>query len=164
MIMRVSQIMGKMEPSDTEIRNWINEGWKFTRRTRKGHIYITRRMGANKERGLGPFKQALWDRIEKIKRGPDEPHRETDPMSLFYSLVEVNRAILNSLDCLHRDNGGYCTYWRWDQDNSLLRYRGDLEIKEIKDEGKPVYLFHAQAKYCGGCNAYVSSRMKVSTT
>jgi len=164
MIMRVSQILGKREPSDEEIRNWIKEGWKFTKRTRKGHIYITRRMGANKERSLGPFKQTLWDRIEKIKREPGEPQKETDPISLFYSLVELNRAFLYPEDCMNKDDEGYCTYWRWSPDYSLLRYRGDLEMKEVRDEGNPVYLFRAHAKYCGGCNAYVSSRMKVSTT
>jgi hypothetical protein len=164
MIMRVSQILGKREPSDEEIRNWIKEGWKFTKRTRKGHIYITRRMGANKERSLGPFKQTLWDRIEKIKREPGEPQKETDPISLFYSLVELNRAFLYPEDCMNKDDEGYCTYWRWSPDYSLLRYRGDLEMKEVRDEGNPVYLFRAHAKYCGGCNAYVSSRIKVSTT
>lgn len=164
MILRVSQILGKIEPSDTEIRNWIKEGWKFTRRTRKGHIYITRRMGANLERSLGPFKQALWDRIKKIKREPGKPPRETDPKNRFYSLVELNRATLSSQDCLHRDDGGYCTYWRWNHDYSLLRFKGDLEMKEVREEGKPVYLFYAHAKYCSGCNAYVSARMKVSTS
>ncbi len=163
MNMRVSQILGKIEPSDEEIRNWIKEGWKFTRRTRKGYIYITRRKGANKERSHGRFQQPLWDRIEKIKRDPGEPPRETDQLSVFYSLVELNRGALNSQNCMNRDDEGYCTYWRWSSNYSLLRYRGDLEMKEVRDEGKPVYLFHAQAKYCGGCNAYVSSRMKVST-
>jgi hypothetical protein len=156
--------LGKIEPSDEEIRNWMKEGWKFTRRTRKGHIYITRRLGANKERSLGPFRQALWDKIEKIKREPGEPHRETDPLSVFYSLVELNRAALNSQDCMNRDDEGYCNYWRWSPDNSLLRHRGDLEMKELMDEGKPVYLFYARATYCKGCNAYVTAKMKVSKT
>ena len=162
MIMRVSQTLGRKDPSDEEIRNWIKEGWKFTRRTRKGHIYITRRMGANIERSLGPFKQELWDRIEKIKREPGEPQGEMDPMSVFYDLLEVIRGELNSIKCLHIDDGGYCTYWRWDSEYSLLRYRGDLEMKEVRDESGPVYLFCAQTKYCSGCNAYISSRMKVS--
>ena len=152
--------MGKIEPSDEEIHSWIKEGWKFTRRSRKGHIYITRRMGANKERSLGPFKQALWDRIEKIKRESGEPHRETDPLCIFYSLVELNRASLNSQNCMNIDDEGYCNYWRWSPDYSLLRYRGDLEMKEVMDEGNPVYLFRAHAKYCGGCNAYVISGWK----
>ncbi len=164
MIIRGPQILGNIDPSDTEIRNWIKEGWKFTRRTRKGHIYITRRMGANIERSLGPFRQALWDRIEKIKREPVELHRETDPLSDFYSLLELNRATLNCQDCLHRDDGGYCTYWRWGPEHSLLGYRGDLEMKEVRDEGTSVYLFYAQFKYCSGCTAYISSRMKVSTS
>jgi hypothetical protein len=47
--------LGKIEPSDEDIRNWIKEGWKFTRRTRKEHIYITRRLGAKIERSLGPL-------------------------------------------------------------------------------------------------------------
>jgi len=160
--MWVSQTLGKKEFSDEEIRNWIKEGWKFTRRTRKGHIYITRRMGANKERSLGSFRQELWDRIENIKRRPGEPKRETDPLGIFYSLVELNRAALNSQDCLHRDDGGYCTYWRWGPDYKFLNYRVDLEMKEVRDESGPVYLFYAQTKYCSGCNAYISSRMKVS--
>ena len=153
-----------MEPSDEEIRNWIKEGWKFTRRTRKGHIYITRRMGANIERSLGPFNQALWDRIEKIKRRLGEPQGETDPMSLFYDLVEVNRATLNSQDCLHRDDGGYCTYWRWSPEYAFLSFRRDLEMKEVRDEGGPVCLFYAHFKYCSGCNTYISSRMNTSRT
>ena len=121
-------------------------------------------MGANKERSLGPFKQALWNRIENIKGEPGEPYRETDQLSVFYGLVELNRASLNSQDCKKRDDERYCTYWRWAPDYSLLRYRGDLEIKEVRDEGNPVYLFYAHARYCSGCNAYVSSRMKVSTS
>lgn len=164
MVIRVSQTLGKIEPSDEEIRNWIKKGWKFYRRTKKGHIYITRRKGANKERGHGRFQQPLWDRIEKIRREPSEPQRETDPLSLFYSLVELNRASLNSQNCLNRDDEGYCTYWRWSHDYPLLRYRGDLEMKEVKDEGNPAYLFRAHAKYCGGCTAYVSARMKVLKT
>jgi hypothetical protein len=161
--MRVSQTLGNKEPSDEEIRNWIKEGWKFTTRTRKGHIYITRRLGANKERSLGPFRQALWDRIEKIKREPGEPHRETDPLRRFYKYVELSRAVLNSEDCMNIDDERYCNYWKWSPDYLWLRYRGDLEMKEVMDEGKPVYLFHARAKYCMGCNAYVSPKMKTST-
>ena len=160
--MWVSQTLGKKEFSDGEILNWIQEGWKFTKRTRKGHIYITRRLGANKERGLGRFNQALWDRIEKIKREP--ARTQTDPLDLFYSLVELNRASLSSLDCMNIDDEGYCTYWRWSQDYGFLRFRGDLEMKEVRDDGNPVYLFHSSAKYCGRCNAYVSSRMKASAS
>jgi hypothetical protein len=164
MITRVSQTLGRKDPSDEEIRNWIKEGWKFTRRTRKGHIYITRRMGANIERSLGPFKQELWDRIEKIKRESGEPQGKMDPMSHFYALLEVIREGLNRRDCLHKDDGGYCTYWRWDSEYSLVRFREDLEIKEVRDESGPVYLFLAHGRYCSGCNAYLNSRMKVSTT
>ena len=83
MITRVSQTLGKMEPSDEEIRDWIKKGWKFTKRPRKGNHYITRRMGANKERSLGRYRQALWDRIERIKREPSEPQPETDPLTIF---------------------------------------------------------------------------------
>ena len=161
-IMWVSHTLGKKEFSDEEIRNWIKEGWKFTKRTRKGHIYITRRLGANKERSLGRFNQALWDRIEKIKRAPDEIPRETDPLDLFYRLVELNRAHVYSLDCRNIDDAGYCTYWRYSQDYYWLRFRGDLKMKEVRDDGNPVYLFQSSAKYCGRCNVYVSSRMKAS--
>jgi hypothetical protein len=154
--------MGSSEPSEEDIRTWIKEGWKFTKRTRKGHVYITRRKGANLERGLGRFKQSLWERIEKISRKPEEPQRETDPLSIFYSLIELNRAALSSQDCMHIDDKGYCTYWRWGPEYSLLRYRGDLVMKKVTDEGKPTYLFHAHTKYCQGCTAYISVKMKVS--
>ena len=148
--------MGKSETSDEDIRNWIKEGWKFTKRTRKGYVYITRRKGANLERGHGRYSQSLWDRIEKISKEPEEPQRETDSLSLFYKLVELNRAVLSSHDCLHRDDEGFCTYWRWDSDYSLLNFRGDLVMKEEIDEGSPVYLFRAQISYCRGCTAYSS--------
>ena len=154
--------MGKMEPTDEELRSWIKEGWKFTKRTRKGHIYITRRKGANIERSLGRFNHTLWNRIEKMLREPEEPDRETDPLSVFYSLVELNRASLKSHDCLHRDNEGYCTYWRGGTEYSLLRFRRNLEMKEVREEGNPAYLFYANIKYCKGCTAYVSSRMRFS--
>ena len=153
--------MGKSEPSEEEIRTWIKEGWKFTKRTRKGHIYITRRKGANVERSLGRFKQSLWERIEKISQKPEESRKETDPLSIFYSLVELNRASKSSTDCLHRDDEGYCTYWRWSPDYSLLNYRGDLAMNEVIDKGNPVYLFYAHAKYCSGCTAYTSVKMNV---
>lgn len=154
--------LGKIEPTDEEIRNWIKKGWKFYQRPRKGHIYITRRMGATLERSHGPFRQAFWDRIEKIKRELSEPQPETDPISLFYSMIELNRAAINSIDCLNRDDEGFCTYWRWSRDYLLLSYRGDLDMKEATYMDELVYLFRAHAKYCGRCNAYVSSRMKVS--
>ena len=151
--------MGKSEPSEEEIRTWIKEGWKFTKRTRKGHVYITRRKGANIERSLGRFKQSLWERIEKISREPEEPQRETDPLSIFYRLVEFSRASLIRRDCLHKDDEGYCTYWRWDSEYSLLKYREDVAMKEVIDEGNPVYLFIAHARYCKGCSAYISAKM-----
>lgn len=160
--MRVSQNMGKKEPTEEDIRTWIQEGWKFTQRTRKGHVYITRRMGANIERSLGPFKKSLWGLIEKIRREPEGAQRETDPLSTFYRLVELNRAALSSLDCLHRDDEGYCTYWRWSSDYSLLRFRGDLEVKKVSDDGNPAYLFSAHIRYCRGCPAYISVKMKAS--
>jgi hypothetical protein len=162
MIVWVSQTLGHSEPSDEDIRTWIKDGWKFYKRTRKGHVYITRRKGANLERSLGRFKQSLWDRIEKILREPKEPLRETDPLSRFYELVELNRVSQISQDCLHRDNEGYCKYWRWTPDYSLLNYRRDLVMKQVRDEGNPVYLFLAHAKYCRRCTAYVSTKMKVS--
>jgi len=164
MITRVSQALGKMEPTDEEIRNWIKEGWHFSRRTSKGHIYLTRRKGANLERGLGRFKQTLWDRIEKIKRESSEPQKETDQISLFYRLIELNRASQSSLECMNIDDGGFCTYWRWGSDCGFLRFKGDLDMKEVNEEGNPVFLFRAEARYCKGCNAYVSLRMKASTT
>jgi hypothetical protein len=74
-----------MEPLDENIRNWIKKGWKFTKRTRKGHVYITRRMGANLERNHGRFNQSLWERIEKISNEPEEQQRETRPLSIFFS-------------------------------------------------------------------------------
>jgi hypothetical protein len=162
LIMRVSQNMGKNKPSDEDIRTWIKEGSKFTKRTKKGHIYITRRKGANKERSLGRFKQSLWEKIEKISREPEEPQRETDPLSIFYTLVELNRSALISQNCLHRDDEGFCTYWRWSPEYSLLNFRRDLVIKEVKDEGKTVYLFYADFRYCKGCTAYTSVKLKVS--
>jgi hypothetical protein len=152
--------LGNSEPSDEDIRNWIKEGWKFREKKSKGRKYITRRMGAKTERSLGPFNQELWNRIESIRRESDEPPEETDPMSLFYSLIELNRASLNSLECLNIDDEGYCTYWRWGPDYAFLRFRGDLEIKEVKDGGKKAYLFHANIRYCKGCNAYISAPMR----
>jgi len=130
----VSQTLGKIEPSDDEIRNWMKQGWKFTQRTRKGHIYITRRLGANKERSLGPYSPLLWDRLEKIKHDSSKPQTESDSLSLFYSLVELNRASQYSQTCVNRDNEGYYTYWRWSPDYNLLNYRGDLKLKEVREE------------------------------
>lgn len=153
--------MGKKEPTEEDIRTWIKEGWKFYQRTRKGHVYITRRMGANIERSLGPFKKSLWRLIEKISREPEEAQRDTDPLSKFYRLLERNRAALSSRDCLLRDDEGYCINWRWSSNNPLLKYTGDLEAKKVTDEGNPVYLFLADFRYCRGCPAYINVKMKV---
>jgi len=117
-------------------------------------------MGANIERSLGRFKQSLWDKIERISRELEEPQKEADPLSIFYDLVILNRAALSSQDCLHQDDEGYCTYWRWSPDYSLLSYREDLAMKEVTDEGNPVIQFLAHARYCRGCSAYVSEKMK----
>ena len=154
--------MGKSEPSDEDIRDWIREGWKFTKRTRKGHVYITRRMGANIERSLGRFKQSLWERIEKISREPEEPQKETDLRSLFYILVSDVRAYHSSVDCLHIDDEGYCTYWRWEKELPLLRYGENIKMKEVVDEGNHVYLIEAHGNYCRGCTTYISKKMKSS--
>ena len=147
-------------PSDEDIRDWMEEGWRFARRNRKGRVYITRRMGANRERSLGRFNQSLWDRIVRISREREEPQREKDPLYSFYGLVEVNRAALISQDCLHMDEEGYCTYWSWGPDYSLLRYRENLAMKEVNDGGNPVYQFIAHDRYCRGCTAYISEKMK----
>jgi hypothetical protein len=154
--------MGKREPSDEDIRTWIKEGWKFTKRTRKGHVYITRRKGANIERSLGRFKQSLWKRLEKISRETEEPKQRTNQLSVFYDLIEMNRWVISSRDCLHRDDEGYCTFWRWSPEYAFLSLRGDLMMKEVTDKGNPVYLFPAHMKYCRGCTAYISVKMKVS--
>jgi hypothetical protein len=152
--------MGNSEPSDEEIRNWIKTGWKFREKKSKGRKYITRRMGAKTERSLGPFNQELWNRIENIKRESDKPPKETDPMDLFYTLIEFNRSARAGQDCLNKDEEGYCTYWRWESDYGFLNYRGDLEMKEVKDGKKIAYLFRANRKYCQGCNAYISPEIK----
>ena len=154
--------MGKREPSDEDIRKWIKEGWKFTKRTKKGHVYITRRKGANLERSHGRFKQSLWERIEKISHEPEEPQREADTLSTFYMLLELLRASRKSGDCYHMDDEGYCTYWRWDPEFSLMRFRENLKIKKVTDEGNPVYLFYAHQRYCRGCTAYINEKMKAS--
>jgi len=152
--------MGKTEPSDEDIRSWIKEGWKFTKRTRKGHVYITRRMGANIERSLGRFKQSLWERIEKILREPEKQQRETETLNTFYMLLELLRSSRNSIDCLHKDDEGYCTFWRWNNDLPFLRYGENLPMKEVIDEGNPVCLFYAHQRYCRGCTAYINEKMK----
>ncbi len=152
--------MGTIEPSDEDIRNWMEEGWRFARRNRRGRVFITRRMGANRERSLGRFRQSLWNRIQRISRELEEPQREKDPLYAFYGLVEVNRADLISRDCLHRDEEGYCTYWSWGSDYSLLRYREDLAMREVNEEGNTAYQFLAHGRYCRGCTAYVSEKMK----
>ena len=153
-----------MEPTDEEIRYWIKKGWKFTRRPRKGHIYLTRRKGANLERSLGRFRQTLWDRIEKIRRESREPPKEIDEKSRFLRLIELNRAHQSARECLNIDDGGYCTYWRWGSDYGFLRFKGDFDMKKVNAEGTSVCLFRAEAMYCMGCNAFVSLRMKASTT
>jgi hypothetical protein len=147
--------------SDEEIHHWIKEGWKFTKRTRSGHVYITRRKGANIERSLGRFNQILWDRIVHA-RDSEKPREDLKPIDAFLDSVDVNRAFLKSSNCLHRDDEKFCTYWKWSDDYFFLKFEVNIKRKKVIESGKPVYLFYADPRYCMRCTAYISSMMKIS--
>ena len=149
--------MGNSEPSNEEIRKWINEGWKFGSRKKKGHIYITRRLGPNMEKSYGRFTQELWDRIKKVESSPIEPVGERESKPSLHNYVEISRIIHYTKNCTNIDDNGYCTYWKLKPNSSFINYPKPLSFKEIMDGGQLVWMFRANRRFCKDCHAFVSS-------
>lgn len=156
--------MGKHDYSVDQLKNWRDEGWTFRIKKSKKKKYITRRKGQN-ERGLGPFNDELWKKINEIQKGvekkiEDRP-TEHDMRKWVLDVINMNRAFIMSTDCRNRDEEGYCMGWQWPKEAGFLSYAKNLlgiHFKPIRDmNGNEVYVFFATGLYCAGCTIYQPS-------
>ena len=147
--------MGKLHPSDVEIRNYLKEGYSFhQKKVNKKYTYIVIRKG-QKMHSLGRYSDELWQRILRLefKFSEEQDNSSKGGLKLdgdevararmraarriqslrdkFKEHLELHRGTIKFTTCMHKD-GVFCKYWVWNVGNSL--YRVQQEFSKIWKE------------------------------
>jgi len=138
--------MSKDQARWETIEGLLREGWRFRVKSSKGKKYISARK-SGEERGIGPFKQDLWDAITDWKpRGTSEEEFESmseessayivtqrpglseQPVEAKFTKRELEKALFDirferarvkARDCQYSFNG-YCNYWKFIEKSGRL--------------------------------------------
>jgi hypothetical protein len=139
-----------------EIKRWKLEGWVFRVKKVNGNRYITRRKG-NAEKGLGRFKEELWNVINQTPTEPSRLKLINEVYRAIESMLEYDRTIYLQHSCSHIVDE-YCYFWKH-RDKQFLNFidtqLGEGYYKPITDKnGTTCWVFKVDYFYCKNCPAY----------
>jgi hypothetical protein len=159
--------MMTLSHTNATLTRWTREGWRYRVR-RRGHLRYIVRVRQRVERSLGPYDDALWQRIQALHAPQLQLSDTVDALSARVEELTTQLAnlqttgIVDTLFALKVERcpytntasaNGYCLKYWWESRPTTIAQRyPDISFHRVNINGKTAWRFRPHPDFCLICN------------